>query len=63
MKLHDVISVEEGSELKQRKMYFEGIGAYEGLLEQALALFVLHIYMYIISLIIDLIVTGKWEKT
>ena len=26
-------------------MYFEGIGAYEGLLEQAFALFVLRIYL------------------
>ena len=45
MKLHDVISVGEGSELEQRKMYLEGIGAYEGLLEQAFAWFVLRIYL------------------
>ena len=30
MKLYDVMSDGEGSELKQRKLYFEGLGAHEG---------------------------------
>ena len=47
MKLYDVISDGEGSGLEQRKLYFEGIGAYEGSkFEEAFAWFVLRTYLF-----------------
>jgi uncharacterized protein (DUF2235 family) len=61
MKLHDAISDGEGSEVEQRKQYFEGIGAYEvdqlplpsrvgraiyRRFEKALAWFVLRKYLF-----------------
>ena len=77
MKLYDLISDREGSESKQRKHYFKGIGAYEvdhlslptrmgkviySGFEKALAWFVLRKYPSRL-LIIVITVIGMWTKT